>query len=59
MNDADGPIVAETVYRSLYTLSAGSLDQDVVPYALDDAVRALRESGLSASRWASYVHLGA
>ena len=57
MGDVDGPIIAETVYEELYPVGA-VLDPDVVPYALDRAVQKLRARGLSASRWAPYVHLG-
>lgn len=59
MDDIDGPIVAKTVYEELYRPGADVLDPNAVPYALDLAVRKLRAQGLSASRWAPYVHLGA
>ena len=57
MGDVDGPVIAETVYEELYP-AGGALDPDAVPYALDRAVRKLRAKGLSASRWAPYIHLG-
>jgi CHAT domain-containing protein len=57
MNDVDGPFVAERVYRQIFR--DGKLDLNAVPYALDGAVRALRESGAHPSRWATYVHIGA
>jgi hypothetical protein len=57
MNDLDGPFIAERVYRSIFR--EGKLDLDAVPYALDAAVRELRESGVHPSRWATYVHIGA
>jgi CHAT domain-containing protein len=57
MNDVDGPFVAERVYRAIFR--DGKLDLNAVPYALDGAVRALRESGAHPSRWATYVHIGA
>jgi hypothetical protein len=61
MGDIDGPVVAETVYGQLFRDEQDHemLDLDLVPYALDDAVRKLREAGLPPSRWATYVHLGA
>jgi hypothetical protein len=34
------------------------LDLDDIPYALDDAVQALRRSGVPAARWALYMHIG-
>jgi CHAT domain-containing protein len=57
MGDVDGPIVAEIVYRDLFA-GDGVLDFDVVPYALDTAVRKLRAQGLEPSRWAPYIHIG-
>ena len=58
MGDIDGPTVAKTVYEELYHPGAEMLDYDAIPYALDLAVRKLRAKGLSASRWAPYVHFG-
>jgi CHAT domain-containing protein len=57
MDDVDGPFIAERVYRAIYR--DGKLDLNVVPYALDAAVRQLRETGAHPSRWATYVHIGA
>jgi hypothetical protein len=57
MNDVDGPYVAQRVYRHIFR--DGRLNLDSVPYALDDAVNELRKSGVPASRWATYVHVGA
>jgi hypothetical protein len=56
MDDDDGPFIAQRVYRSIY--KSGKLDIEAVPWGLDDAVRELRESGVPASRWATYVHIG-
>lgn len=56
MNDQDGPIVAEKIYSQLFKNEI--LDPDVVPYALDDAMRELREQGLRPSRWALFIHMG-
>ena len=58
MGDIDGPLVAKTFYEQLLAGDSEFLDPDVVPHALDVAVRQLRASGLHASRWATYVHLG-
>jgi hypothetical protein len=58
MGDIDGPIVAETVYKELFTCDGEMMDFDVVPYALDAAVRKLRAQGLEPSRWAPYIHIG-
>lgn len=56
MNDIDGPFMAERVYKRLFR--SGRLDLSVLPYALDDAARELRELGAPPSRWATYVHFG-
>lgn len=58
MDDLDGPVVAETIYTELFSTAAPGMDPDTIPYALDLAVQKLRDRGLSASRWASYVHIG-
>jgi hypothetical protein len=56
MDDADGPPLARRVYERLFATE--QLDLDNVPYALDDAVSMLRDSGVKASRWASFIHMG-
>ena len=56
MNDADGPAVATEIYEELFKDEI--LDTDVIPYALDTAIRKLRMSGLHPRRWATYLHLG-
>jgi CHAT domain-containing protein len=58
MGDADGPIVTKTVYSELFAGDGDMVDFDVVPYALDAAVRELRAQGLEPSRWATYIHIG-
>jgi hypothetical protein len=58
MGDIDGPVVAETVYQELFAGNDDGLNFDVVPYALDAAVRKLRNQGLEPSRWATYIHIG-
>jgi hypothetical protein len=56
MDDIDGPFMAERIYKRIFR--EGRLDMSAVPYAVDDAVRKLRASGVPAIRWATYVHLG-
>jgi CHAT domain-containing protein len=58
MGDVDGPTVAKKVYEELFGGDEEMLDFNVVPYALDDAVRKLRGQGLEPSRWAPYIHIG-
>jgi hypothetical protein len=57
MHDADGPVVAKIFYEELF--KNGRPTADDIPYALDAAVSVLRESGVSADRWAPFVHFGA
>lgn len=57
MDDFDGPFVARCVYKAI--CRDGKMDFSVVHWALDSAVRELRESGAHPSRWATYVHIGA
>jgi hypothetical protein len=56
MHDEDGPTVARSVYNHL--LERDDLDLDDIAYALDEAVQLLRKSGLPASRWALFMHMG-
>jgi hypothetical protein len=56
MSDKDGPTIAKGVYERLF--EGDKLDLDDIPYALSDAVRTLRESGVPADRWAPYMHMG-
>ena len=58
MNDADGPVVAKTIYKALYEGDAEYFDPEVIPYALDEAVSKLRRRRLHPTRWAPYVHIG-
>jgi hypothetical protein len=57
MNDADGPLVAREFYQQLF--QGTTIDIDAVPYALDDAVSALRAKGVSPGQWATFIHVGA
>jgi hypothetical protein len=56
MDDVDGPFMAKCIYARIF--KDGHLNLDAVPYAVEDAVCQLRESGAPASRWATYVHFG-
>jgi hypothetical protein len=60
MRDREGPVIAKSIYSALFKADVTSeyLNPDDVPYALDDAVRKLRASGLDPSIWATYVHIG-
>jgi hypothetical protein len=58
MGDADGPVVAQEVYKGLFSGDEEFIDLDTIAYALDAAVSKLRADGLHPSRWAPYIHLG-
>ncbi|THU83224.1 hypothetical protein K435DRAFT_689904 [Dendrothele bispora CBS 962.96] len=59
MADKDGSDLAETIYQQLLTEAVkASVDCDVIPYALDDATRAMQQKGLPPERWAQFVHFG-
>jgi hypothetical protein len=57
MSDADGPFVAAMFYKKLF--EGATMDVDAVPYALDDAVAALRKRGAAPAQWATFIHMGA
>jgi hypothetical protein len=57
MRDDDGPYIAKRFYEALFQHK--TIDENTVPRALDQAVSALRESGASPERWATFVHMGA
>jgi hypothetical protein len=57
MGDDDGPFVAPEVYQEL--LAKEEFDLDDIPYALDNAISKLRDSGVEPSRWATFIHIGA
>ena len=57
MYDDDGPLVAQWFYEAL--LDNEIIDLNDIPYAFDTAMQKLRKSGASASRWATYIHMGA
>jgi hypothetical protein len=59
MADNDGPNIARWVYATL--LQSDTVDLDDIPYALDAAVKRLRESSdeVTPHRWATYIHIGA
>lgn len=58
MNDCDGPTMVQAIYTELFSLSYQGFDIASIPFALDATVRAMREAGLPAARWATYVHIG-
>jgi hypothetical protein len=57
MSDEDGPYVAKRFYDKLFEKK--QIEPADVPYALDHAVRAFRDTGAPPERWATFVHMGA
>lgn len=58
ISDDDGPQMAKWFYEEI--LGAEVIDTDTIAYALDTAVKKLREeSGASLYRWAPFILMGA
>jgi hypothetical protein len=57
MDDADGPYIARKFYQKLF--EGPEIEISSVPYALDEAVTALRNKGVPATQWATFIHMGA
>jgi hypothetical protein len=58
MRDVDGPRIVTEIYKQLFGGGLDFVNPDDVPYALDDAIRKLREEGVHPIRWAPYIHIG-
>jgi hypothetical protein len=56
MSDEDGTNVARWFYEGIFANE--QLDLDDVAYALDAAINELRKTGVPASRWATFIHIG-
>jgi hypothetical protein len=57
MKDQDGPFITKHFYEKLF--EKPTIDADVISYALDYAVQALRMNGAPPERWATVIHMGA
>jgi hypothetical protein len=58
MDDRDGPTVVDFVYDELLRDYPDSIGLERIPFALDAAMRKLRDEGAHFSRWATYIHIG-
>jgi hypothetical protein len=58
MEDVDGPMIAESVYKDIFGGDGDYVNPNDVAYALDAAVQHLRRLHPDPSRWAPYIHLG-
>lgn len=56
MDDIDGLLMAERIYKRI--VRDGRLNVSTIPFAVAEAARELRESGVPVSRWSIYIHLG-
>jgi hypothetical protein len=57
MSDEDGPYVSSRFYEKVF--EGEIINIESIPYALDNAVAALRMKGVPPERWATFVHMGA
>ena len=57
MSDMDGPVVAGHFYEDIF--KDRPIDSSRAAYALHEAVKQLRTQGVSPTRWATFVHIGA
>jgi hypothetical protein len=58
MGDEDGPRIAKSLYQDVFKSDSEYIDPDDIAYALDGAVRRLRQEVRDPMRWAPYIHLG-
>jgi hypothetical protein len=58
MQDIDGPRISESLYKEVFKGNSEYIDPDDIAYALDGAVRRLRQEVRDPMRWAPYIHLG-
>jgi hypothetical protein len=58
MGDVDGPRIAKSLYKEVFKGDSEYIDPDDIAYALDGAVRRLRQDVRDPMRWAPYIHLG-
>jgi hypothetical protein len=58
MQDIDGPRISESLYEEVFKGDSEYIDPDDIAYALDGAVRRLRQEVRDPMRWAPYIHLG-
>jgi hypothetical protein len=58
MEDVDGPRVAKSLYEDVFKGESEYINPDDIAYALDAAVRHLRDEVKDPMRWAPYIHLG-
>jgi hypothetical protein len=58
MEDVDGLRIAKSLYEEVFKGGTEYIDPDDIAYALDVAVRRLRDEVKDPMRWAPYIHLG-
>lgn len=58
IHDQDVASVIGQVCRDVESTVSSDLDPNVVPYALDKAIRNLHDSGVSFARLVPFIHIG-
>jgi hypothetical protein len=58
MEDVDGPRISKSLYEEIFNVDSEYINPDDIAYALDAAVRCLRDEKRDPRRWATYIHLG-
>lgn len=58
MNDSDGPILAEQVYKNMLRNGQQNADVRQSAQAIHLATKHMRESGIALHRWATFIHVG-
>lgn len=57
-NDTDATAVTEQIYAEAHAQNITDLNYAAFPYALDKAIRSLRNSGVPLTRWIPFIHVG-
>jgi hypothetical protein len=57
-HDDDAAAVIEQVYKDIGLMDSSEIDPNIVPYALNKAIRGLRKSGAPFTRFIPFIHIG-
>ncbi|THG96658.1 hypothetical protein EW026_g5213 [Hermanssonia centrifuga] len=58
MDDKDGPVLAEAFYKHMLRNGLDKANVLDSAEAVHLATKAMRESGVPARRWATFIHIG-
>lgn len=56
--ESETALIIEHVRGEIFAQSLTGPDYTVVPYALDRAIRGLRDSGTPLTHWIPFIHIG-